>query len=273
MKKLLLSMMLMASIVLVFTSCEKDAEIVQDSMTSTSEDFTTLQSITEDLDQEFDLTMDGFAEGTVDNRSNCVTISLDKPLGEYPNTITLDYGAGCTARNGRELAGKIIIELSDDPKNPGATRTLTFVDFSVDGASVEGTNTWVNNGDAAGYPCFSRTVDKTITFPNGTTVSWNGNHDLCKIEGADTPNRLDDVFEINGSIAGTNRAGFNFAAFITSPLIKPRSCANITSGVVELTRGAKTASVDYGDGNCDRVATVTLPDGTTKDILLKPWWR
>ena len=232
MKKLLLSTMLLASMTLGFTSCEKDAEIVQDTMTSTGEDFTALQTITEDMDQEFDLTLDGLAEGTVQDRSNCVTITMDKPLGEYPNTITLDYGTGCTARNGRELSGKIIVEISDDPKNPGATRTLTFDDFSVDGASVAGTNVWVNNGDAAGYPCFSRTVDKTITFPNGTSASFAGSHDLCKVEGADTPNRLDDVFEINGSVSGTNRAGNSFSAFITTSLIKPRSCHNITQGVV-----------------------------------------
>ncbi|MEZ4982653.1 MAG: hypothetical protein R2769_13925 [Saprospiraceae bacterium] len=274
MKKLILSMMLFASMTFVFTSCQKDKDLVQDdSLTLTSEDYTALQNITDDMDEEFDIVMDGFADNTVTDRSACVTITSDQPWGTFPNTITLDYGSGCTANNGRELSGIITIEISAAPGTTGATRTITFDNFTIDGASVNGFQTWTNDGDAAGYPCFTRTVDKTITFPNGTSTSFEGTHSLCKIEGSDTPARADDVYEINGSMSGENRAGNTFTAFITIPLIKPRACHNIVSGTVEITRNSDTGTLDYGDGNCDRIATVTLPDGTTKNVFLRVWWR
>jgi hypothetical protein len=58
-----------------------------------------------------------------------------------------------------------------------------------------------------------------------------------------------------------------FNRTITEPLLIDRSCEYILSGTVELLRNGETTTIDYGDGTCDDIATVTI-NGVTEEISL-----
>ena len=90
-----------------------------------------------------------------------------------------------------------------------------------------------------------------------------------QVEGADTDERIDNVYEITGTKWGTDRQGNAFSFTILEPLVKRADCPWITEGVAEITRNGNTVTIDYGDGDCDRLATITLSDGSTQVIKLK----
>jgi hypothetical protein len=56
---------------------------------------------------------------------------------------------------------------------------------------------------------------------------------------------------------------------VTSPLRRELSCRFIISGVLDITRNENTASLDFGEGNCDAIGVLTFPDGTSEEIFLR----
>jgi hypothetical protein len=153
-------------------------------------------------------------------------------------------------------------------------RTVSLQDFSIDDVAIEGTKTWTNQGyDEDGNVSITRQVNKTITYPDETQASWEADHTLSQIEGADTEAWMDNVYQITGGSSGINRNGVAFSATITAPLTKNKFCRWIQSGVKEYTFGEYSRTLDYGNGTCDNKAEVTFANGQTRIIRIRAWWR
>jgi len=86
------------------------------------------------------------------------------------------------------------------------------------------------------------------------------------VEGFDTAALSDDAFLISGSQSVVGPKG-TITSTITTPLSVKADCSHIISGVVVNTKKNKTATLNYGDGTCDNMATITI-DGTVKTIKL-----
>lgn len=259
------------SLGLFFTACKKDNDnAIQSEQIVAAEDQTAATDLYEDVDEQVDLAIDTRGGGSDD----CPTVTIDPVDGSYPRTMTIDFGTdGCTGIDGRVRKGQIVVTLTDTLSNVGAVRTATFVDFFVDDAQLEGTRTLTNLGpNADGDPSFSRTVDGgKITFPNGDVSTWEADHLITVTEGSNTPARLDNVWEVTGGGSGVNRNGKAFTTLIVTPLVHKRICPWTVSGVKNLTIEDKTVTIDYGNGDCDRQAIVTGPNGNTRQILIR-WW-
>ncbi|MBI5916825.1 MAG: hypothetical protein HY842_15730 [Bacteroidetes bacterium] len=254
----------------LFTACKKDEDTVQSQQIMAAEDQTTANDLYEDVDEQVDDAIETRGGGG----STCPTVTLDPADGSYPRIMTIDFGTdGCVGPDGRTRKGQIVVELTDTITNDGAVRTATFVDFYVDDAHLEGTRTLINEGtDANGNRTFSRTVvGGKITFPNGEVATWEANHVMTQVEGGNTAALIDNVWEITGGATGVTRNGKAFTTEIVTPLVKKRACPWTVSGTKTLTVDTKTVTIDYGNGICDRKATVTLPNGTVKEILIR-WW-
>jgi hypothetical protein len=79
---------------------------------------------------------------------------------------------------------------------------------------------------------------------------------------------LDDVYYKSGAGSLTINDSISFSRKITKPILYDRSCEyELLSGTDELYRKGKTIIVDYGEGGCDSVATVTA-NGVTEEISL-----
>lgn len=62
----------------------------------------------------------------------------------------------------------------------------------------------------------------------------------------------------------------NFEKVITKPLVKPEDCLYIVEGTIEFHKGDEViAIIDFGDGECDNVATKTIGDKIFEFILKK----
>ncbi|MGI9159616.1 MAG: hypothetical protein ACR2K1_07675, partial [Saprospiraceae bacterium] len=167
--------------------------------------------------------------------------------------------------------GKIIIQQSAAILTAGATRTLSFDGYFFNDLGVQGVKSWTNNGqDANGAWSYTKTgADMVLNYPDGTTSSWNHTHTSTLIEGGETPTLLDNVWSVTGNTNGLNRQGNAFSSTIVEPLIKKAICRWISDGTIELTRGDRSATLDFGEGTCDRFGRLTLENGDTRIIRLR----
>jgi len=202
----------------------------------------------------------------------CAVLTTSQPKGIFPNTITIDFGNGCTGPDGRSRIGKMIINVTDSLKLVGSIRIITLENYSVNGIKIEGTVTVTNQGkNSDGEVNFTRIVNGAkLTFEDGTSRTWSANQTITYKAGFDTKELIDDVFSITGNAIGIARDGSDIAYEIIQPLIKSSDCKWIESGTAKLTRKLINATIDFGGGTCDRNATITGPNGKVSSILLRP---
>ena len=202
-----------------------------------------------------------------------LTITIDKPgstTNSFPKVITIDFGTtGYIDSRGDTLKGKIIITLSANISKVGATKTINLVDFYVNGNNVKGSKSIVNNVlNAANNPSVTVTVSDTIIRVDKSTIIRNATRTREKIDNSGTPlNYWDDKFSITGSASGINAKGVAYTVEITNPLIIWNNYPYFVKGTITTTTQTRTAVLDYGNGDKDRKATLTI-NGVTKDMLL-----
>ena len=273
MKKLLFITAIAA--VSFFTSCSDDNEVssedIVESMDIESE--AALESSYEDVDLIVAASMETVDTGgriEQDDILDCATVTHDREN----NTVTIDYGDGCEGPGGRIRAGKILITYNDHRLVPGAFRETTFEDFSIDGVLVEGTRRVENISESTDdHPTFSITLTGgKLTFEDETTVTREAARTRTWIR---ANNPIDDEAQVEGNASGSRRDGVTYSMEIIERLIYKRACWARgvyvpVSGVKQFTSGDNVAIVDYGDGECDYLATVTVNDGEPFEITLRP---
>jgi len=87
------------------------------------------------------------------------------------------------------------------------------------------------------------------------------------LSGFETPEIKDDIFLKSGGGSLTVNDELKFERSITEDLLINRSCMFPLQGIIEISRGEETMSIDYGDGECDNLAVVTK-DGESEEIEL-----
>ncbi len=195
-------------------------------------------------------------------------IDLTTMNGGFPKTIVLNYGDSTALANGRILSGMITIYLSGPDSVSGNTRTVTYENFSNGYSTISGTSTKTCLRNSIQRQ-FSLSSNLTITFADSTSMNRTAEKNITWVAGAETQfDPSDDVIEITGLIQVTDRKGNEYLKTITSPLVKTGECRFITKGTIEFkTSTGKFATLDFGNGDCDNVATVTTADGS-KEIIL-----
>ena len=199
----------------------------------------------------------------------CATVTIT-PLIGFPKNISIDFGSGCTSPNGITRKGKINIVLSDSVRKTGSTAVLTFGGYFVTGFKKEGTITWTNTSTATTKGWQRKVENGKITNPNGRFWLHSGVKNVVQVEGWSTPiNLLDDVFSITGNHTITNAAGVSRTSAIIEPLQKKTICDNISKGSIKLEGPKHYALIDFGDGTCDKIATISIDGGTPTTFMLR----
>lgn len=203
------------------------------------------------------------------NLLSCLNITIIRnENGQYwPLNKVLDYGTeNCEDFLGNQRRGIINISISDWWRNEGSVRQITFDDYYFNDNRLEGTKTITNTGlNTDGNLTFSKRVENaSITNLDGTSIKWDCVRNSELIEGGNTFIFADDVWSVTGSGTGINEAGQAFTVTITSALIYNNGCYFPVSGIVEIvTEGGNTEIINYGNGECDNQATLTVGDITT----------
>jgi len=194
----------------------------------------------------------------------CAVYSFDNSVpGEYPKTLTLDFGAGCISADGISRSGKVIYLFSGPIVSPGTTVGVTFVNYAVNGYGIQGEYSITNNSsDQVGISINTQVTNGIITYPNATNYHYSHNKTYIQTAGATTPFDIsDDVYSISGTSSFSNTEGNTlvFTANPLAPLEKAVICPNISKGVVAFSYNQSlSGTIDFGDGTCDKLATIFI---------------
>ncbi len=147
---------------------------------------------------------------------------------------------------------------------------MTFNNYYVNDFKVEGTITWTNTSEPGTRSWERKCEDGKITASDGRYWLHSGIKQIVQVQGVSTPhNLLDDVFSITGHHTITNANGETRTSTIIEPLQKKVVCENVDKGTVKIEGANHTAIVDFGDGTCDRLATISIDGRDPKTILLR----
>jgi hypothetical protein len=265
---------------LLFFSCEKNDEKVTAKDIEMADDEAVITLMFDQAFTETDMALEQLEynwkhpSGLKSVPDTCPVIYVNHNDSTYwPKTVTIDFGsAGCEGPSGNIRKGKIIINITDRYLKPGSVRTFSFEDFYINDFKVEGTKTVTNEGrNDDGFMYF--TVELTggkVTTPAGKVITHEFSKTRTWIEGEQTPRwRWDDKYLIEGEASGINRFGIAYTRTITTPLLVATSCRWIMSGVIEIQPvDCPLILLNFGNGECDDVATITV-NGETKEIKLR----
>lgn len=198
---------------------------------------------------------------------DCVTITV--VIVQNMKTVTLDFGEGCELRNGNFVSGKIIMTYERDPEAASKMITYSFEGFYFNRKNVEGGGSILRErSNENGNPQSTKIFDVTVTWPDGLFASKIGEKVREMIEGQSTTAWGDNVFLITGNWTFTRRNGNVLSAKIIKELRRELACKFLVSGTIELSKNLDTAILDYGDGECDDLATVSVNGGERREIHL-----
>lgn len=265
-----------------FTSCKKttDPNTTKDDIATTVElsaDQAIADNLTEDANDIFmeSATQQGLTgEKPLDPFQSmgilgCASVTVTPAIG-WPKLIVIDFGTGCTSSNSISRSGKINITLSDSLRKKASTAVLTFDGYYVNGYKKEGTITWTNNSTTTTKGWERKVENGKITAPNGKYWLHSAVKNIVQTAGWDTPrNLLDDVYSITGTSSVTNANNITRTSTILEALEKKTICENISKGSIQLQGPKHTAVIDFGNGDCDKVATISIDGGTPITFLLR----
>jgi hypothetical protein len=204
----------------------------------------------------------------------CYALAI-KPLNSgarFPLQITIDFGSGCTARDGRTRKGKITVVYTGNLFISGNSATTIFDNYYLDNTKVEGTHKLTNTGTPDKKSYTTQVINAKLSQLNSNNIQWNSEKTVTQVEGGATPLiGLDDAYNVTGQAGGSvqqNGKYFQWSTSITVPLTKRFSCPWIAKGTLSLNKGNDAVAVlDYGTGTCDNKGSFTV-NGSIHEITL-----
>lgn len=281
-------------VLVVFTACEKDSETTPETLTSDDALVNAkIDMASDDISNIADQLFDNVDGSTISYRgvnndnavfSNCATITRVPAFGTpvAPGTQvtkTIDFGTtGCQLNNGNIVKGKIIISFVFQPTAVSHTVTYTFDNFYHNNIKFVGTKTFTRSltaatATSAPHPIVVMLLDMTITMPNGDVYTRVGTRTRELVDGFNTPMVFaDNIYKITGNWTTTHPNGTVQTATITTPLRARMSCLVVNKpllvlGVITFVKNGVTATLDYGNGDCDNTAVFTI-NGVSYTIII-----
>lgn len=205
--------------------------------------------------------------GTTNDFIPCATVTVT-PLVGFPKTIVIDFGTSCTY-NGNTRSGKINIVISDSVRKPNSTAVMTFDNYYINLYKVEGTYTWLNTSTVGTRSWSRKTENGKITAPDARYWLHSGLRYIVQTAGVSTPSILDDIFSVTGDHSVSNSSGATRVITVLEALQKKNACANIDKGKLKVQGPNHYALIDFGDGTCDNLATISIDGRPARTIILR----
>jgi hypothetical protein len=205
----------------------------------------------------------------------CASVTRDLANDIY--TKTIDFGTvGCAMPNGNILKGKIIISFSKNSTTPTKTISYTLEGFYHNGSLIEGSKTITRELEKSDlladiHPITTHAIELKITKSYGKVYTRIGTRVREMVGGFETIGDWEDnVFKVWGSNITTFPNGSKYSSTIKTPLLITASCKMPfpVNGIVDINKNDVLATLDYGNGECDNLATMTT-NGESKVIELK----
>lgn len=278
---------------LSFISCTNEAEPTAAEAAVTTNDVTASQKMDNAIDDVVVLVDNQYeiTEGTSAGRlqtgyfsilPTCATVSdLGSTTTVRKTTITFGNPntPACLFR-GNLLKGQIILTRTLGTSFP-KIMTVTFNGFYINENKLEGTATWKREMIGAGTDLHPK---NTFTMNAMTWTSTEGiytrNGERIREMTAGFATRLsptDDIYATHGTFTTTHPSGSVYTTLIekATPLVHKTACSLLTtpmpfavSGQLKISKDSHYATIDFGNGECDNLAMLSIDGGTAKPIIL-----
>lgn len=271
------SILTMCVIAFAIVACERDERFSQgtdEEEEQTLESASTSEEASDDVLEVVAQTETQMAATGGRRNSACGVVTKDVEN----KIVTIDFGDGCVGPYGRERSGKIIVAYSGVVGDSLANRVITFENYFVNNKGVTGTIELrdIEINDAGNLQSTKKLIDLKVSFPNGEYVVFNGARTRELVSGYADNDPSNNVYRITGTVSGQSTTGRSFTHEITTPIVANWACAaegNFArvSGVVEMTAlggyVARKRIVNYGDGECDNIITITTSRRTFEVVV------
>ncbi len=258
---------------ILFTACNRrNKNTEKDTDTTMAKDHALSEAIYNDalnIADQASITDNGATMDNYKTTSGCATVTHDTLSN--PKTITVDFGpTNCLCNDGKNRRGKVIVSYTGAYKDSGHVHVISFDQYFVNDNQVLGSKTVTNMGHNASNQMFfnisvNGLIIKAVT---NDSVIWNQTRVRTFLQGESTQSKMVDVYQITGSGTGQRANCTPYTMTITQPLIKALACGWIQQGVIEVQpNGGYLRTLDYGNGNCDNQAIITI-NGVTYNITL-----
>ncbi|RMA57723.1 hypothetical protein [Ulvibacter antarcticus] len=256
-------LLLLMTMTIFFVGCVEKDDAPQEEINYSAEETKQAARTDNVAEGTFDIMEAGFDENTttplnlVSLFPNCTTITVT--TNGNGGTIVLDFGDGCQLNNGAVVSG--IIRLEYSPILSGSrTITYTFEDYVYNNNGVTGGGEILRQiANSNGNPQSTVVETITVSFPNTTvTATRDGTRTIEWTEGVGTGTWIDNVYEITGNWNTLFSNGFLRTGEVTETLVRKLDCLYLVSGVLEIQQEGFTGAIDWGNGECDDMATLTI---------------
>lgn len=261
-------LIILSTLLLGFSSCKKTDAILDESTAETLSvadlEDDNIQAVADQAYETGNVSLRTSAPSEANLINGCAIVTRDS--SGTTHTLTIDFGTGCTGAHGVTRKGKIIVTFTGPYREQGTVIHTTTDNYYVNNNKVEIDRTATNMGRNADENLyFNVSSTRTITFADGTTISGSATRVREWIDGEATRDNFDDdIYRVNGTGTFTNRRGISGSFSTQTPLIRKVACHQFVEGIVKAVRDddtSKWATIDFGNGDCDDIAVITLSNG------------
>ncbi len=256
-------LVILAGVLFAFSSCNKENEneVLKDNLITDDEVAAWFEEILAEVDELTLVNETKENEFLMEALTGTRTITSSFSGDTLIRSISYTGFVNPNSPGERNRDGIIVIKVVGRPQLPKFWREAKFVDFKVDGNRIEGIKTIEKTAENQ----FSISLKNgKVIFEDGRTYTKQFSRVRKQVAGTSTPFFIwDDEFTTEGVATGVNRAGKNYVHTIREPLLYRRNCRWIVKGVIEFAVEDNLATLNYGDGTCDRFATLTINGEST----------
>lgn len=180
--------------------------------------------------------------------------------GTYSDTgYTITFNE-CDLGDGTIADGTISVTYSTDSES--LAYSATYDNFSVGTVNINGTRTFEIVAEESGSYVFDITSDLEVTNEAGEVIDIDGTKTVTY--------GVDDAgnYSVTGSWS-VEVDGDTYSVNVKEALIGNVSCTYLKDGLATLSKNGLSVDVDWGDGECDNVATLIYPNGTEEEFTLR----
>jgi len=176
-------------------------------------------------------------------------------------TLILDFGEKCQTEFENAIGGKILIQVIHNREEHKMMIQHTFENFTFNDRQIEGTITKERIKKINDQPSYSIIhKELKIIWDNDSYSIIESDRKREWIEGFGNQVWSDNVYLITGNRNITQKNGKTKTTKITEALRREVFCKNIVSGKLEINKDGVLSTLDYGNGECDDLATLTVGD-------------
>ncbi len=254
----------LSGLLLTAFSCSKDLEDAQvdlDQKVSKTEVMTILET------DEYSSAADGVITDIFQYSDSAKSgKNEDCYATEYSDTgFTVNFDNCNVEENGEMLNGMLTVTYKAGDESTAFLATYT--DLSVGAIVINGTRSFTINGDGENENVsFTIVSDMSIKLADGSVIEEVGTKTFTIIFD------FEDFANSALTVAGNwivNADGNTYTVNVSSDLVANFGCEQVGQGVMALAKNGLEVVIDFGDGTCDDLASMTYPDGTLEEISLK----